>query len=309
MKFRILFILTLFFIGYPSIQSGLAQTKSLPDQSFLNVGHRGARGLMPENTIPSFKKAIEVGANTLEFDVHITKDNQVVIYHDNSFTPSYTTKPDGSEIKNSERKELTFYQMDYSDIKEFIIGEKFYTSFPDQKRLKSYAPLLSEMIDSIESFTESQGYSKVNYLLEIKSSPNADGYGQPDNPEDFMKILMEDLKPYLNKLKSRLIIQSFDMRPLQVLNKTHPDIPLGFLTGDNTKTIDQNIKELGFTPDYYNPNQKLLNVEFLKITEDKNMKVLPWTVNEVKDIQHVLKYADKIDGIISDFPNRVQRMK
>jgi len=127
---------------------------SLEEVGFFKVGHRGARGLMPENTIPSFKKAIEVGANTIEFDVHITKDEKVVIYHDNSFTPEYTTKPDGSDIAEDEREMYTFYQMDYVDIKEFIVGEKPYPAFPEQERLKSYAPLLTEMIAKIEKFTD-----------------------------------------------------------------------------------------------------------------------------------------------------------
>src|SRR5699024_6814996 len=95
---------------------------SLEEVGCFKVGHRGGRGLMPENNIPSFKKAIEVGANTLEFDVHITKDEKVVLYHDNSFTPAYSTKPDGSDIAEDELDMYTFYQMDYVDIKEFKIG-------------------------------------------------------------------------------------------------------------------------------------------------------------------------------------------
>lgn len=273
--------------------------------SFYNVGHRGARGLMPENTIPSFKKAIEVGANTIEFDVHITKDHKVVIYHDASFTPSYTTKPDGSDITNAERKQYTFYQMNYADIRKFIIGEKEYPAFPEQKRLKSYAPLLSEMIDSIELFTKHDHYPSVIYLLEIKSGANSDGFEQPA-PEEYMKIMMGVLKPYLKTLKGRLIIQSFDMRPLQVLRRTHPDIPLGFLTGDKNKTIAQNIEALGFVPEYYNPHFSLVTPRFIKECHEKNMKVLPWTVEKVEEMQTLKEMG--VDGIISDYPDRVEKL-
>ncbi|MBX6381035.1 MAG: hypothetical protein IRZ01_10210 [Thermoflavifilum aggregans] len=148
-------VLLISFQGLPGCTSSRKLVANEPSVQFYNVGHRGTRGLMPENTIPSFKRAIEVGANTIEFDVHITKDNKVVICHD----ASYTTKPDGSDISDAERKQYTFYQMNYADIRKFIIGEKYYPAFPDQWRMKTYAPLLSEMIDSVESFTKSNNYS------------------------------------------------------------------------------------------------------------------------------------------------------
>lgn len=271
--------------------------------SFYKVGHRGARGLMPENTIPAFEKGIEAGANTIEFDVHITKDHLVVVYHDNSFTPSYTTKPDGSDITKEERKKYTFYQMNYADIRKFVIGEKEYPAFPEQQRMKTYAPLLSEMIDSVEAYTESNHYEPVIYLLEIKSNPETDGFEQPA-PEEYMKIMMDVLKPYLEKIKGRLIIQSFDMRPLQVLHKTHPDIPLGYLTGDKDKTITASLQEIGFVPAFYNPHYSLISPEFLKKCHDKKMKVLPWTVDKPERMQQLIKRG--VDGIITDYPNRLE---
>jgi len=144
---------------------------------------------------------------------------------------------------------------------------------------------------------------KVNYLLEIKSNPKADGVEQP-KPEEFIELLLEDLDPYLAELKGRLIIQSFDMRPIQVLHKKDSKIPLGFLTSDQNKTISQNLEELGFTPEYYNPNYALINPEFMENAKKKNMKVMPWTVNEVEDIKVMLE--KEIDGIITDYPNRVE---
>ncbi len=275
----------------------------IKDRSFFNVGHRGTRGLMPENTIPAFEKGIEVGANTIEFDVHVTKDHKMVIYHDNSMTPSYTTKPDGSDISKEERKKYTFYQMNYDDIRQFIIGEKPYPAFPEQKRMKTYAPLLTEMIDSIENFTKTRSYSPVIYLLEIKSNPQTDGFEQPD-PQTFMNILMSKLKPYLKKLKGRLIIQSFDMRPLQILHKQYPKIPLGLLTGN--KGVDKNLEKLGFTPAYYNPYFSLVNTEFLKECHIKGMRVLPWTVEKQSEMKKLMRMG--VDGIISDYPNRVAEL-
>lgn len=283
-------------------QSAKVKTEKI---SFFNVGHRGTRGLMPENTIPSFKKAIEVGANTIEFDIHVTKDHKVVVYHDNSFNPAYTTMPGGSDIPKDERKKYTFYQMNYADIRKFIIGEKEYPDFPEQKRMKTYAPLLSEMIDSIEAFTKANYYDPVIYLLEIKDNPKTDGFEQPA-PEEYMEIMMGVLKPYLKEIKDRLIIQSFDMRPLQVLHKTHPQIPLGYLTGDKSKTVEQNLEAMGFVPEFYNPHYSLVNPEFLKECHHKKMKVLPWTVEKKDRMKQLIEMG--VDGIISDYPNRVKEV-
>jgi len=276
----------------------------IKETQFFNVGHRGTRGLMPENTIPAFEKGIEVGANTIEFDVHVTKDNKIVIYHDNSFTPAYTTKPDGTDISKEERKKYTFYQMDYDSIRQFIIGEKAYPAYPEQKRMKTYAPLLTEMIDSIESFTKRKNKRPVIYLLEVKSNPKTDGFEQPD-PETFMRLMMKKLDPYLKKLKGRLIIQSFDMRPLKVLHQTHPDIPLGLLTGN--KGVAKNIKELGFTPAFYNPYFGLVNPSFLEECRKRGMKVLPWTVDKKSEMKKLIDLG--VPGIITDYPNRLQAVK
>jgi glycerophosphoryl diester phosphodiesterase len=276
-----------------------AANSELP--GFYKVGHRGTRGLMPENTIPAMIKGMETGANTIEFDVHITKDGQVVVYHDASFTPSYTTMPDGSEIPAADRSKYIFYRMDYDSIRRFIVGEKNYPAFPEQQRLRSYAPLLSEMIDSVEAYTKTHQLPPVYYLLEIKSSEKTDGAEQPA-PEEYIRKLMavKQLQP----LGKRLFIQSFDMRPLQVLHRTHPHIKLGFLTDDKKATFEQHLQQLGFTPFFYNPGYRLVTPELVKNCHAKHILIIPWTVQEPAEMK-TLK-AMEVDGIITDYPNRLK---
>jgi glycerophosphoryl diester phosphodiesterase len=263
------------------------------------VGHRGTRGLMPENTIPAMYKGLEVGANTIEFDIHITKDGQVVVYHDASFTPSYTTTPDGKDIPPAERARYTFYQMNYSDIRQFIIGEKPYPAFPEQQRMHSYAPLLSEMIDSVEAYTKQHNMPPANYLLEIKSSEKTDGKEQP-SPEEYIEKMMTVKQ--LKTLGSRLYVQSFDMRPLQVMNRKYPSIKLGFLTSDKKHTFEQHLEQLGFTPYFYNPSSDLVTAELVKKCHDKQITIVPWTVQTVAEMQRLRSLG--VDGIISDYPNK-----
>lgn len=266
--------------------------------SFYKVGHRGTRGLMPENTIPAMIKGIETGSNTIEFDVHITKDGKVVVYHDASFNPDYTTKPDGSEIPKETRKDYTFYKMDYSSIRPFVIGEKAYPEYPEQQRIKSYAPLLSELIDSVEAYTKLHGLPPVYYLLEIKSSEKTDGMEQPV-PEEYIDKLMavKQLKP----LGKRLIIQSFDARPLQVLHRRYPKMALGFLTGDKAPAAQQ-LEGLGFKPQFYNPHYSLVTKEVVELCHSKKIQIVPWTVQEAAEMKKLKGLG--VDGIITDYPNR-----
>jgi glycerophosphoryl diester phosphodiesterase len=279
-------------------------TTSKTKAEFLKIGHRGTRGLMPENTIPAMIKGIEVGANTMEFDVHISKDGKVIVYHDESFNPDYTTKPDGSEIAKNERQKYTFYQMNYSEIRAFIIGKKDYPAYPHQQKIVTYTPLLSELIDSVEAFTKSRNLPPVNYLLEVKSNEKTDGIEQPA-PEEYMKILMADVTP--KNLGSRLIIQSFDMRPLKVLHLDYPGIALGFLTGDKQATFEQNIKDLGFKPAFYNAEVSLSNAELINKCHASGIRITPWTVNTVAEMKRQKEL--KVDGIITDYPNYFKELE
>lgn len=274
----------------------VAGSKGYP--AFFKVGHRGTRGLMPENTIPAMEKGIEVGANTVELDVHISKDGQVLVYHDESFNPDYTSMPDGSDIPKDQRKRYTFYQMDYPEIRKFIIGRKDYPAFPQQQRMDCYTPLLGEMIDSVEAFTKSHHLPDVYWLVEIKSKEKTDGFEQPV-PEEYIKILMPVLDA--KHLGKRLIVQSFDMRPLQVIHRLRPDISLGFLTDDKNATFDDNIAKLGFIPAFYNPNYHLVTATLIKQCHDKQILIEPWTV-ETPDVMQQMK-ALGVDGIITDYPN------
>jgi glycerophosphoryl diester phosphodiesterase len=267
---------------------------------FFVIAHRGARGTMPENSIPAMKTAIDQGANTLELDVHISKDNKVVVYHDASLNPDYTTAANGGEIPKEKRKDYTLFNMNYEEIRKFDIGSKYYSAFPEQQKIATYAPTLSELIDSVEAYTNQKKTPAVWYLVEIKSNEKTDGVEQPA-PGEYMRLLMEVLND--KNLGNRLLIQSFDMRPLKVLHEKFPNLSLGFLTGDKTKTFAENLSLLGFIPLFYNPNQQLVTDELIKECHSKKIKIAPWTVNEKTEIKKLRDMG--VDGIISDYPVRV----
>ena len=115
---------------------------------FYKEGHRGARGLLPENTIASMKKAIDDGANFIELDVQISKDHQVIVAHDPTINRNITLTPEGEEIPEN-AEQLVLYQMPYELIRKYDVGSKHNKAFPQQQNMPAYIPLLGELIDSV----------------------------------------------------------------------------------------------------------------------------------------------------------------
>ncbi len=116
---------------------------------FDKQGHRGCRGLMPENTIPAMIHALDIGVTTLEMDVVITKDKKVILSHEPWFGQEITTKPDGSTMGPREERKYNIYWMTYEQTKTFDVGLKPHPRFAQQQKMKITKPLLSEVIDTI----------------------------------------------------------------------------------------------------------------------------------------------------------------
>ena len=273
---------------------------------FYNAGHRGARGLMPEETIPAMKKGLLEGANTLEFDLYVTKDDKLILHHDPSFNPDFEFLPDGSRIPASARSRYILYKMDYADIRSFVVGGQYYPDFPEQQRMASYVPLLSEMIDSIEQFIGKDQLPTVYYMPQIGGTPAKAGVTNP-SPAAFVQLLMAVLKPYLPRLKSRLIIQSFSALPLQLLHQQYPEIALAYLTASKTFTFEENIKRLTFNPDFYLPYFKLVTPTLVEQCHENNIKIVPWTVNDTMEMKRLMDL--QVDGIITDYPDRLAKLR
>lgn len=263
--------------------------------AFSSEGHRGARGLMPENTIIAMRHAIDLGITTLEMDTHITKDGQVVVTHDDYLSPSFMLTPEGKEIPKSDAKKYPVYQMDYSQLRQFDLGTKFHADFPGQKKIKSYIPLLSDLIDDVQKYTK--GKKQMFYNIETKCSEKGDGIVNP-GPEEFVKLLMNVIEE--KGISPYVIIQSFDKRTLQVLHKKYPKMKTSYLIS-NKKTVAENLADLGFNPFILSPAYKMVNAEMVKQCHDRQIKVIPWTPNTPEEIAALKKL--KVDGIISDYPN------
>ena len=260
-------------------------------------GHRGCRGLMPENTIPAMKKALDLGVQTLELDVVISKDKQVVVSHDPYMSADISTKPDGTPVTTEEQKTINLYQLTYADIKKFDVGSKPHPQFGQQQKFRAYKPLLTELIDSVDAYAKAKGMPLPMFNIEIKSSPQTDGVYHPA-PDEFVKLVMNICQK--KNLAKRYNIQSFDARPLQLIHKQYPDVVLAYLTA-NTKTPAENLATLGFTPNAYSPYYKSVTSETVKACHEQGMVIIPWTVNTKSEIESLIALG--VDGIITDYPN------
>ena len=185
--------------------------------------HRGGAGLYPENTKSAMKNALDLDVNTLEFDLQLSQDGQVVVSHDNYFHPRYATRPDGTLIQEEDPKEY-LYLMPYDSIVKYDVGLRPVDRWPGQQKVAEVKPLASDLID----FTESYAKKPVNYNIEIKSWPGA-GEG----------ILWPDYKTFCNacvplllskNLGDRLIVQCFDTRALNYMHEKWPELTLSYLT-------------------------------------------------------------------------------
>lgn len=268
-------------------------------QEFDKQGHRGCRGLMPENTIPAMRTALDLGVTTLEMDVVITKDKKVVLSHDQWFGEEITTKPDGKYMGPREERKFNIYWMTYDDVKTFDVGMKPHPRFPNQKKMKAVKPLLTDVIDSVQQYMTTSKRPFPYYNIETKSNPEFDGVFQP-KPDEFVELLMGVIKQ--KGIENYVIIQSFDFRTLQYLHQKYPDIKTAMLVeGDDKRTFDEQVKELGFTPTIYSPNYAIVDEKLIKKCHKQNMKVIPWTVNEKVKIEELKTMG--VDGVISDYPD------
>ena len=271
-------------------------------------GHRGCRGLMPENTIPAFLKALDLGVNTLELDVVISQDKQVVVSHEPYFNAEFSIKPDGTPVTKDEQKSLNLYAMPYAGIRQYDTGSNGNLRFPEQQKMKTCKPLLSEVIAAAEAYRKEKNLPTFAYNIELKSEETEYDKSQP-RPEAFCDLVNAVLIT-ANIAAERVFIQSFDFATLQtwhegILAKKLLPARLAALV-ENIWGVDHNLKKLGFMPAIYSPYYQLLSRDAVEKLHLQGVKVIPWTVNTTADMRKMLDLG--VDGLITDYPDRAKNL-
>lgn len=261
----------------------------------LIVGHRGARGLKPENTLMAFQTALKLGARGLEMDLFMTKDGQIVVSHEPTVSPELCTRPGGETIQAQESHRLKIYNLRLEEIKPYDCGSTPNPQFPEQENSEAHIPLLAEVVQKTNAYA---GDEPVQLFIEWKSDPATDHIYHPE-PFLFVQRTLEVLEE--QKAVEQTIFLSFDKRCLQEARRQKPGVRIG-LSFEEPATIGAEIDALGFLPDVLCPLHRELSKELLRYAGSHAMEVIPWTVNEEKDLRRMTELG--VDGIITDYPDR-----
>jgi glycerophosphoryl diester phosphodiesterase len=303
----------------PFLVAALLSLATLPVHAFDLQGHRGARGLLPENTLPAFQKAIDLGVDTIECDMAITKDGVVVIHHDLWLNPDIARGPDGKwlEKRGPAIGELTFEELQKYDVGRLKPGTKYASDFPDQQPVDdTRIPRLADLFDLVKK----SGNTRIGFDCETKVDPNERGATLP--PEAFARRVIAEIRKH--GMAARTMVQSFDWSTLQVIQKEAPEIRTMYLSSPRTLKRDGPFSPspwlAGFAPENYGgsvpkavhaaggkiwaPNQTFLTAEMLAEARSLGIAVIPWTVNNPEMMRKLLDMG--VDGIISDRPDLVQ---
>lgn len=224
----------------------------------LKIGHRGAKGYEPENTLIGFKKALALGVDQIELDIHLSADGEIMVIHDE--TIDGTTN--GSGCVNS---------LTCTELQQFRIREQ------------QHIPTLIEVLNLIDR--------KCSVNIEIKST----------NLADKLVTVLERFIIEKEWKYSQFIVSSFEWDTLEKVRSLNPKISISVLTETNIEdalAFAKKIKAQAINPDF-----QLLSKDNVSAMQQAGFQVFPWTVNEKEDIKRIQSY--KVDGIISDFPDRL----
>ena len=285
-------------------------------------GHRGARGLAPENTLPAFARALAIGVTTLELDCAVTKDGVVVVSHDSAFNPDIARGPDSKWLQNAGP---AIWSLTYRDTQRYDVGRinpasAYARRWPEQQPVDgTRIPRLRDLFTLVKK----SGNEIIRFNIETKISPLEPT--QTTSPEDFVRKLISAVRSA--GMAERTAIQSFDWRTLQVVQKEAPEIPTVYLTVEKGfmdsilrdhasspwtagfhvsrygGSIPRMVKAAGGA--IWSPYHAETTRSQVKEAQSLGLKVVVWTVNDPADMRRMIDRG--VDGIISDRPDLLRQ--
>jgi len=277
--------------------AALACCLSLAAQAFDLQGHRGARGLAPENTLPAFAAALSIGVTTLELDVGVTRDGIVAVHHDRALNPDIARGPDGRWL---EQRGPAIHSLSYAELARYDLGRlkpgsDYARPFAAQRPVDgARAPKLAEVF----ALARKAGNQTVRFNIETKLSPQAPEETLP--PADFARAVVAEIRKA--GVAARSSIQSFDWRTLAVVQAEAPDIATVYLSGQKFPDAPKKVGQSGGR--IWSPNFNALDAAAFREARALGLQVIVWTVNEPAQIAAMLELG--VDGIISDRPDLVR---
>jgi glycerophosphoryl diester phosphodiesterase len=287
-------------------------------------GHRGARGLMPENTLPGFATALAIGVTTLELDLAVTRDLQVVVSHNPRIEPELARDADGEWLQQSGPSihSITLHEVKSYDVGRLNPALKYAQRYPQQQALDGVTvPTLGEVFELVNK----SGNQLVRFNIEIKINPEKPQLTLP--PDEFVMAVSEVVRRY--KMERRVSLQSFDWRSLREVQALAPDMETSYLTADQSWLSNLQTGRPGSSPwldgldiddfegsaaraikaaggDVWSSYHLEVDVDSIKLAHQLGLKVNVWTVNETSRMRALI--AMGVDGIITDYPDRLRQV-
>lgn len=294
----------------------LSTALALPALGFDLQGHRGARGLAPENTLPAFERALALGVTTLELDVGLTADGAVVVSHDPALNPAITRDASGQWLpaRGPLLRSLALAQLRSYDVGRIRPDSDYGKTFASQQgRDGVRIPTLEEVF----ALARQQGADAIRYNIETKLDP-----GRPQDtasPQELVQALLQVVREA--GVADRVTVQSFDWRSLKLVQQLAPEIPTACLTirtlrsdnlRDGTWTAGLLLADHGSVPRLvkaagcriWSPNAGALTEALLREAQGLGLQVVPWTVNETGPMEKLVGWG--VNGLITDYPDRLQ---
>ncbi|MFT7121373.1 MAG: glycerophosphoryl diester phosphodiesterase [Neolewinella sp.] len=263
-------------------------------------GHRGCRGLLPENTVPAFLRALSYPeVKTLELDVVISKDNRVIVSHEPWMNPEICLSPSGERLSNKEEDRIKIIDLTAEEITTYDCGQLEHSRFPDQAKRPAHKPTLAAVFAAVDRYCVQNKRPSPRYNIELKFEAQHEGEYHPDRPT-FVDLVLEDVDAWGHP--EMVTLQCFDPPTLKVIHDKRPEIHIAYLDefpGD----LKQKMDAIGFVPPAYSPYHIHVTADIMAQAKALNMAVVPWTVNTVEDMHKMLDLG--VDGIITDYPNRI----
>jgi glycerophosphoryl diester phosphodiesterase len=267
-------------LAVPALEPIPMPSEAVNPPRILVHGHRGARAMRPENTIPAFEYAIAQGADALEMDMAVTRDNVVVISHDPILHPPVCSGP---------RDQALIHSLTFDEVRQWDCGAIRNPAFPTQ------TPIPGTRMPTLDEVFQLAPLGSFDYDIEAKSFPD-----HPEctpSPEEFVRLVLAAVRP--RHIEKRIIFQSFDFRTLVAMRRQAPEIRLSALTETDPRPFAAIAAEAG-QAEIVSPEFHLATRAKVEAAHRAGLRVTPWTVNQEADWERLA--AARVDAIITDDP-------